>query len=832
MVAYVFNNIIGQRVSFAPAADTLSFGNLDPRQVSFTVSGETLLVTTPSGTVTLDATPQYPDTTLGIITTTNFLFSGLGRVVVGDLTIDDTLDGDANTLDFTTHIELVSARSANNLIYGLGGDDTIILTNSAADHLIFGGAGGDTITSGNGDSTLYGGSSIADTADGDDSFIVGSGTNTIYGNAGADAVTFSSVTGAGNLLRFWGGTGADSLTADGSAGNFDINAGPDGDVITLTNATSTNTVYGGAGGDTIDLSGSTGNNTVYGGTSFADSTDLADAITLGSGSDLLYANAGADTVVDSTRSGQTSRIYLGSGADTLTAATASGNLAIYGGTDGDAIDLTGHTGNAIIFGGGSLADSTDGADTITTGAAAAVLIYANSGNDSITVTPGLGQSASIYAGSGNDTISAMPSGGSATLLLRGNSGDDHFALNFSSGTSTAQLLDYGTGDNSMELTLSGGAGAANLTVERNAGQTVLRNGASEQIILGGFTGNFDSTNFVLSNGSVLLTNSDATAATLTGTDNNDQLIAGSNGDTLVAGAGNDILTGGSGADRFSFVTANFDQNDTVTGGAGLDTLLLTTPGTAITDSFFANKTGLEILKLDSGDFGTAGITLGTNSGTAGIFAVDAASATDVTANLSASSRGILYIGATDTDSVLGSGFSDAIDGKAGNDTITGGLGGDILQGGDGEDVFVYTTGAIEGGDTIRDFDFGTDGTTVDSLQFTAAAGFNLGNLDTIVDGAIINTVTSAGANGTELVILKTIGVATADITATLDIINANVADNRGALNVFFDTTRGQAFLYYDINGSASGGHVQMIVFENITTLAGLDAVDFNDFSFV
>lgn len=831
MVAYNFNSIIGQRVSFAPATDTITF-SVPANQVSFAVSGVTLAVTTSAGTVFLDATPQYDATTIGLFGPSNMVFSN-GIVAAGDLTGGDAADEDANLIDFVATPTLVSALNANNQIYGLGGDDTINLAGSSGSQIVFGGLDGDAITVGEGNNTLYGGEGIVDTADGGDSFIVGSGSNSIYGNAGADGVTFSSVTASGQTLRYWGGAGADSLTADGAAGRFEINAGTDGDTITLTNGTASNLIHGGAGTDTINLTGSTGNNTVYGGTGPVDATDVADAITLGGGSDLLYANAGADAVTATPNAGQTTRAYLGAGGDTLTAGASGGNFVVYGGTDNDIVDLSSNTGYAIIYGGSSIADSTDGSDTITSGAAAGVLIYANSGNDVVTVQPGAGQSATVYGGSGNDTIHAVPGSNSAVLTLYGNTGNDQFALDFSAGSATANLMDYGTGENDLELTLSGGASAANLTVTRSANQTVLRNGGNEQIVLHGFTGNFDDTSYVDSNGSLLATNFNGAAATLTGTLGNDQLIAGSNGDTLVADTGNDLLTGGSGADRFSFLTANFDANDTVTGGGGLDSISIATPGTAIVDSQFSNKSQVEILRLDGGDFSTAGITLGTAANAAGIYAIDASTASAVTADLTATSRAMLYIGGTTTDSVTGGIHNDVLDGRAGDDTLQGGAGADILKGGDGADTFIYHSNALYGSDVLRDFDFGESGTQVDFLQFASdGSGFNLGNRDAIVDGAILNSVTAAGASGTEIIILNTTGVATNAISSVLDIVNANVATDRGALNLLFDITRDQVVMYYDTNGGTAGGHTLLIAFENMTDSADLSAVDFNDFAFV
>ncbi len=831
MINYEFDTIIGQRVSFAAAADTLNFATNQANEVRITPVGAALSFTTAAGTVELDATPLLNETRPALLTPDNVTFAGGGLLAVGDLTTDDTLDGDGNLIDFTTDLALISAVNANNQLHGLGGDDTLIAGDG--NNIAFGGDGADSITLDNGDNTVFGGEDFADTADGGDSITLGSGNNVVYGNAGGDAVTFSTVTAAGNLLQYFGGLGADSLTADAADGRFAINAGPAGDVITLTNATADNTVFGGGGGDTLDLSGSSGDHTVYGGAAIADSADGGDAITLGSGNAVLYANGGGDTVLAGPGAGNSATLFLGLGADQLTSTPSTGAYEIFSGPGGDNIDLTNHTGSATIFGGNGIVDPADAADTIIGSSDGDNLIYGNAGGDAITVRPGNGQTATVYAGADNDTVAAIPTTAAATLSLFGNTGDDVFALDFTSGAPVANLFDFGLGDNSLEVTLSGGGSAAGLSVTRNAAQTVLQNGGAEQIVLAGFTGNFDDTNYTGSDGSQLLTNFDGAAATLSGSDNNDQLIAGHNGDSLSAGAGDDRLTGGNGNDRFGFQTANFNQGDTITGGSGTDSIVLDTPGTTIDDGFFQNKSGIEVLQLESGDYSANGIFIGSQAVNAGIFSVDATAASGVTVDLSSATQGILYRGGTGADSIISSNFGDAIDGKAGDDTILGNRGSDILRGGEGSDTFVYDNGIFDAEDIIQDFDFGEDTMPGDQLQFNAAeAAYNLGNRDAVVDGAIINSITAAGADGTEIIILKSVAIDTDDIPSSLDIINANVAADRNALNLFFDDTRDQAVMYYDNNGNTSGGHQLLLTFENITSLNDLDEVGFTDFVFV
>ena len=87
------------------------------------------------------------------------------------------------------------------------------------------------------------------------------------------------------------------------------------------------------------------------------------------------------------------------------------------------------------------------------------------------------------------------------------------------------------------------------------------------------------TDVIFNDGSKLITNT-ATAATLTGTAFNDQLIAGDNGDRLSGNAGNDLLIGGISNDQIYGGTGNdvlFGDggNDYLNGGLGADTFVFT-----------------------------------------------------------------------------------------------------------------------------------------------------------------------------------------------------------------------------------------------------------------
>lgn len=831
MVAYIFNQIINQTVTFIPGTDTIAFTSNSAADIEFAYTGdlsEQLSATTALGTAVFDSTNDTIEfTTVGVFALNDVTFSNGSLLAVGDLTHDDTLDSGANTLDFSTDASLISALHKNNQVWGRGGADTITLSASSGNQKIYGGQDSDTISAGSGNNTVYGGDSFADTSDGGDTIVVGSGNNLIYANAGADAISFSSQTAAGNGATIYAGAGADTVTANNSHGSFFVHGGTDNDELNLTNLYYQSTIYGGDGADSVDLSGGSGDVTVYGGNSFADTADGADAMTLGGGNALVYANAGADAIEVNHAVGKTATLYLGSEGDTVTAGLTSGTTVIYGNSGADDINLTNNSGDATIYGGNGAIDTEDGGDTIV-GSIGSNLIYANAGSDAITVRTGVNQSATVYGGAGNDSVGAAPTSSAADITLYGNTDTDAFDLNFTNGQPLIRVKDYEQ-DEIINVTLSGG-NAASLTLTRGT-DTLIRYTTNEQILLEGFTGTFDSTSFVISDGSVLITNFGEESAGLTGTDFSDQLIAGDEGDTLTAGAGADRLTGGDSADIFVFATANIGQADIVVGGGGNDTISLETPGTTIVDTAFSNMSGVEVLELSSGDFSTNGFNIGATAAAAGIFSVDATGASSVTGDMDGVTHGMLYRGGSGDDSIRGGNHDDAIDTKDGDDTIIGNRGNDTIISGDGEDIFSYEEGTQDGVDAIMDIDFGTNGTTVDQIQFNATvAGFKLGNNDTIVDGAIITNIERGGANGTEIIILKSIGIATADITSSLDIINGDVDTADGSVSLFFDTTKGYGVMYYDGNGGASGGHTLLAELKNITSLSDMNNIDFGDFS--
>lgn len=804
MVTYALSNINNQTVTFDVAVDSINT-SLNASDLSFTQSTSTDTQVTSSLGSTLLRT-----TILSSLTAANFTAAS-GNVFIGDLTSGTTNDSAANTIDFAGNLALVGYLNGNNYANGLAGNDTITAGAGTGNNKFLGGSGNDTIVVGSGNNTIYGGNGTGDSTDGADIITLGSGSNLVYANAGADSITFSSATSLNKSSTIYGGIGADTINGDSAQGNLVLYGEIDNDTISLQNSTGTHTVSGGLGGDIINLTGSTGAVTVFGGTAVTDTADGGDTITGSAGNILIYANAGDDRVTLNSVAGTAANVFLGVGNDSLTSGAVGGTYIIYAGGGADTVDLTGYSGVTTIYGGIGVVDPSDGNDTIIAGTGN-TLIYANGGDDSITAAVANAQPMQIYGGAGNDKFNINNLGTSASTTI----------------------YDFGNGTDILQTTLTSGS-AADIVVTRNSGGTILQGGGGESIVLSGYTGNFSATNLVISGGSRFLTNFNANAASLTGSDFNDQIFAGNNGDTVVAGNGNDRIYGGAGNDTFSFKPLYFNQNDTVSGGAGTDILLMSDNSGPISDAFFANKTSIETLAL-TGDYTGLPITLANIAGATGINKVDATAATNVTLDAFSLTNAVSIEGGAGTDSITGSVYGDILKGGGGNDTIFGGVGTDTFTGGAGSDTFVYSSNgpfiAQEIGDIITDFDPGTSTTAVDKLRFSAAINtYNLGDNDANVVAAIISDKVPAGTLGTELIILNTVGMDTANIAARLEVMNSLTTAGKGVLDVFYDTTKGHAVVYFDANGSTAGGHTLVANLTSVTSLSDMTKFDFSDFSF-
>lgn len=543
MADFDFSSITGTTETFDIASDTLSLGG-DATDYRFQSDTEGNLVIVEFSTeeqITLSGI------TLKGITSSAMIFSSGSVVLIGDNTSSTTTDDIAqisqDMLDLVTDVS--DNLDSNNLIYGMGG--------------------GDTISVGNGNNVIFGGSAAADTLDGSDTITIDgstatSGSNLIYANAGNDTIIFTDPTAATAASTVYGGLGNDDIITGAAEGTLIL--------------------YGGSGKDTITATDASGEAIIYGGNGSTDSTDGDDIIFTGLGDATIYGNGGADSIsFDDFIVGKSQTIYAGIGNDTIAGdvggSGSAGALSIFGNGGSDYIDARTHEGDITIYGGNGAVDTSDSADTFLIGSGNAnyhATVYGNAGDDTFTSTADLATNESIliYGGVGVDTFNISGDRyNESTVTLYGNAGNDIYNIDDTDlTTDTSITIASFELTDIVNITLNGGS-ATDLFITNLGSSAIIANNASNGVYtFTNYTGNFTATNFVLSDDSILLTHLGAAAGALSGGTEGDQIICGDNGDTVAAGAGADIVTGGDGADSL----AGGDDEDTLYGGEGNDTL--------------------------------------------------------------------------------------------------------------------------------------------------------------------------------------------------------------------------------------------------------------------
>lgn len=634
MTDFDFSSLVGSTETFDISSDTLSLeGEATDYRFQNDDDGNLVIVEFATNEQVI-----LSGITLKGITSTSMVFSDSSVLLVGDDTSTTTTDDIAQTT--SEALDLVTVVSAdldsNNLIYGMGG--------------------GDIINVGNGNNIIFGGSATTDTLDGSDTITINgatatSGSNLIYANAGNDTVIFTDPTAATATSTAYGGMGNDDIITGAGQGTLIL--------------------YGGSGEDTITATDATGETIIYGGNGTTDSTDGDDIIFTGLGDATVYGNGGADSLnFDDFITGKTQIFYAGIGNDTIAGdvggSGSAGSLLIFGNGGNDSIDARTHEGEVTIYGGNGTVDTADGADTFLIGTGNAnhhATIYANAGADTITSTADLAadESLLVYGGVGVDVFNISGDrDADATVTLNGNDGNDIYNIDDTDLTANATITITGFELTDVaNITLNGGS-ATDLVITHLGSSAVITNGASNGVyVFTNYTGNFNATNFALSDDSILLTHLGAAAAALSGGTGDDQIICGDNGDTVAAGAGNDVVTGGDGADSL----AGGDDEDTIYGGGGNDSLAA----------------------------GAGGSIDGT---------VDN-----------------ILLGQAGSDILTGGAFEDYLIGGTAHDTLIGGVGEDTLTGNSGGDTFGFAVAELETADT--DADLITDAFTgADVIDFT------------------------------------------------------------------------------------------------------------------
>jgi len=199
----------------------------------------------------------------------------------------------------------------------------------------------------------------------------------------------------------------------------------------------------------------------------------------------------------------------------------------------------------------------------------------------------------------------------------------------------------------------------------------------------------------------------------------DEYLSGdaNNSDSLTGGSGDDILLGLGGADTLE---GSFG-NDILLGGEG--------------DDFLQGNPGADQLYGDAGN-----------------------------------------------DTIHGGMDNDVIYGGSGDDVIYGDKGDDTMSGGDGSDIFNYLSNALDdvgSGDTITDFQLGTDGDTLDLSALLN--GETADNLRNFLDFKVTNIDTGSGTATIEINVDQNGGSNFDRPLANIEVTGVTAADNANTI---------------------------------------------------
>jgi Ca2+-binding RTX toxin-like protein len=719
------------------------------------------------------------------VATVNFtVASGVDQTTGDSASIMNFENLDASVL--STAVTVTGSSSANTITTGAGNDT------------IDGGGGADVISAGAGNDlvSFYGNESSIDGGTGTNTLVMRAAATVNLGNAdqtsgdsanvtnfqNIDASALSSavsLTGSSSANTITGGSGNDTI--DGAGGADIISAGAGNDSVTYRGSEAT--IDGGAGTDTLVLAASGGTTAInfsvaagtdqttgdsVGVTNFENvdasalgsaltvtGSSLANAITTGSGNDIIDGGGGADVISAGagndtvTYRGSEASIDGGAGTNTLVmVAAATVNLANGDQTSGDsaavsnfqnvdasalstALSISGSSAANIITGG-------SGNDTIDGGGGADV-ISAGGGNDSVSY---YGAETSIDGGTGTNTLllktavavnlanadvtssdgvnatnfqnvdaSALSSavtltGSSSVNTITGGSGDDTI-----DGAGGADVISAGGGNDTVtyrgaESSIDGGAGSDTLIFAATGSVTAINLAAGDQTTGDGVT----VSNFENVNASIF-----TTAVTVTGSSSANTITTGSGNDTIDGGGGTDVIAAGAGNDTVSY----YGAETSIDGGSGTNTLLL--------------KAAVTV------NLANADVTSGDAVNVTNFLNVDA-SALSTAVSLTGSSSANTITGGSGADTIDGNGGLDIIAAGGGDDSVTYHGAESSIDGGAGNDTLVL---AASGSITAVNFSVagGSDQTTGDSVGVT-----NFEHLDASSIGSALTVTGSSSAN--------------------------------------------------------------------------------------
>ena len=659
-------------------------------------------------------------------------YAGSGAGISVDLNINSATGGEAagdlfNGIEGiigSNHNDVIRGNTADNQLYGGDGNDSLF--GSAGENQLSGGVGRDTIGGGNSADTISGG-------EGDDRIDANGGNDIITAGSGNDSVN--------------GDSGDDFI--DGGDGNDTLN----GDEPGRTDRRGEDNILGGAGDDLIDggyendtLLGGEGRDTVIGG-------EGDDNISGGSGVDILHGNQGNDLFVH----------IAGDGADTIvdTSSTGQENRVQIVGLASEEIGLRRNNNHLDVI--NSDGDLEVRIQNYYSGANRPVeILSVDNGHIYISTLAALnslsnGQnlSSSVLI----DNVRAEFNEAPNNIVFSALSVEENVANGFEVGTAFGQDAD----SESVSYRLINNAGGRFAINQQTGVVTVANSNALDfetstahniTIQVTDSEGYSYEEDFEVSIVDAIETISGTSAReTLSGGAGDDSIVGNGGGDRILGREGNDTINGGTGRDTITGETGQdviygHEDRDYLYGREGNDRLF----GGVDNDILYG---GLGADIIDGGE-GSADYVSYHDRSDSVIINLD---------NLSASSANFLedtilnverYQGSRVADQLIGDAGANFLDGGYGNDTISGGAGNDslqghrgndIIEGGDGNDLIYDHTGndtVFGGGGNDRIRPIGNDGVDV----FDGGEGFDNIYYYRDLDGVLIDLRDATGNSNT------------------------------------------------------------------------------------
>jgi Ca2+-binding RTX toxin-like protein len=660
---------------------------------------------------------------------------------------------------------LIGGASADGIAGGRGNDD--IRAGGGDDRIGFGGFaaenyGNDTVDGGAGIDAIFIHAVSPVTVD------LSAGTMRGGGEGGTGSATLTSVedveVGGSTNDSIIGSGGANSLTGDG--GYDTIRGGGGNDIIRLWGVEHTAELpahaelFGEGGNDTISRGGGQGAVLISGGTG---NDTLGGGLSFESLDRFLFAEAPGSANAD---------VIFGfeggsAGVDKIELdAAAFSNIGPAGNFTAE--DSRWSAGPGLTAG-KDVADrviyNTDTGqlfyDADGSGAGASQLIATLNG------APSVGRTAIVVVGQGQPN----PPPGQGTAgndSLTGTAGNDSLAglagNDTLSGLAGNDTLDAGTGADR----LVGGPGDDLYIVDDSGDVVIEAAGEGTDLVQTSATRTLDANveNLTLTGSSAISGTGNALNNVLTGNGANNVLSGLAGNDTLLGGVGNDTISMSTGG------TSTYGT-DRIDGGSGFDTV-----------DFAAHARSALTVDLAAGQV-TGGGDAG--AGSAVLISVERVIGGDFGDRFTGNSSANSFDARGGNDNISGGGGNDTMLGGSGNDRLTGGSGNDSLTGGSGVDHFVFlATPSQSGVDRITDFASGTDELLLDNAAFTALGG--------------------SGAWGSTDGRFRS---------------GAGVTTGRDSSDrLIYDTSADR--LYYDADGSGSGGSVLVATFAGNPTLSASD----------